>query len=397
MSDVVKGRVSLGVLSTERGRVALVPTDAKALIADGFELKVEHGIGAGLGWPDQTYQELGAQCVTREEVLRAEVVVGGDLPSDPQLAWAPGTQVVGLFDPLRDASRVEHLRRSGVSAFSLELVPRTTRAQSMDVLSSMAALAGYRSVLIAAERLDRVLPMMSTAAGTLPPARVLVIGAGVAGLQAIATARRLGARVSAFDIRPEAREQVISVGGEFIEADLEAAEGASTSDANGYALEQSDERQARIRSSLAGQVALADIVICTALVQGRKAPVIIDAGMVDGMRPGSVVVDVAASHGGNCELTMPGQEVAHRGVAVVGVLDAADQVAADASRLYSRNLANFVRHLVPDGSMRTVDQIDSDPILSATLVVTRGAVVRDGLAAPVTPATAPLVHTGDSR
>jgi NAD(P) transhydrogenase subunit alpha len=370
------GMSSVGVLrehEPER-RVALVPADVPALVGQGHDVLVEAGAGAAAGWSDAQYVAKGARATTRQEARAADVLVqvrtlAADGPSGEGIsALRAGQCVIGLADPLRDLASVQAAAAAGVNLFALELLPRTTRAQAMDVLSSQAVLAGYRAALVAAERLGKVLPMMSTAAGTLTPAKALVVGAGVAGLSAIATARRLGAVVSAYDVRPEAREQVLSVGASFVELPLEtqaAGEG-------GYAAEQGEEFYRRQQELLADVVAGSDMVITTAQVPGRAAPLLITKTMVEGMSAGSVVVDIAAGAGGNCELTRPDEAVEHVGVLVLGPTTLAASVPQHASQLFSRNVANFLKLVLrPEGVHLDPD----DPVVQGPLVTSAGAVV----------------------
>ncbi|MFI5798676.1 NAD(P) transhydrogenase subunit alpha [Streptomyces sp. NPDC051677] len=360
-------------------RVALTPNEVRAFADQGHEVVVEHSAGERAGHPDSEYGAAGARPATRSAAFAADVVlqvhlsgsggaVGSSDTSDLSLL-RPGTAVIGLANPLSHPHGVRRLADRGVSAFSLDLLPRITRAQAMDVLSSQSSVAGYRAVLIAAARLNKLLPMMTTAAGTIPPARVLVLGAGVAGLQAIATARRLGAIVHAYDIRAAAKEQVESVGGIFVDVPLDIS---STEAAGGYAQAQKEEVQARQRDLITTAVAASDIVIATAQVPGRPAPLLVTEDMVREMRPGSVVVDAAAAQGGNCALSVPDQTIDVAGVAVIAPTNLPAGAAADASRLYARNIANFTRHLVADGRLR----LDADdPIIQDTLLSRDGEVV----------------------
>jgi NAD(P) transhydrogenase subunit alpha len=277
----------------------------------------------------------------------ADAIVRVARPSaDEVAAIAPGTVLIGFLAPLTDAEGVERLRRHGVVAFAMESVPRITRAQSMDALSSQATVAGYKAVLIAADRVQKMFPLLMTAAGTIAPARVLVMGAGVAGLQAIATARRLGAVVSAFDVRPAVKEQVESLGAKFLELGVHGEETEG-----GYAKELTPEQQAAQQAALEERVPDYDIIITTALVPGRPAPTLIPASAVGQMRPGSCIVDLAAETGGNCELTHPGQEVVREGVTIVGFTNVPSRMAADASRLYARNVSALLQHLAPGGEL----------------------------------------------
>jgi NAD(P) transhydrogenase subunit alpha len=358
-------------------RVALVPATLRTLLAAGLQVAVEAGAGAEAGHPDAAYTEAGASVVPdlKQLLADADVVLHVSLPSDEEVTQlARGTTLVGLLRATSNLALLERLAKRGVDVHSLELLPRISRAQEMDVLSSMASAAGYHGVLMAAVRLPRFMPLLMTAAGTVRPARVLVVGAGVAGLQAIATARRLGAVVEAFDVRPVVREQVESLGARFVDVGVEAAETGT-----GYAAQLSGEAEEREREILSRHVADADCVITTALIAGRDAPRLISAAMVAAMRPGSVIVDLAAEGGGNCELTKPGEEVEVSGVRICGQTDLASRMATDTSQLFSGNIAKFLLHLVRDGKVR--DDLD-DEILGATCVVYQRAL--RGAAAPRT-------------
>jgi len=356
-------------------RVALVPAALRALLAKGLQVNVEAGAGERAGHPDTAYTEAGATVVAdlKKLLADADVVLHVSLPSDEEVKQlAKGTTLVGLFRATSNLPLLESLAKRGVDVHSLELLPRISRAQEMDVLSSMASAAGYHGVLMAAVRLPRFMPLLMTAAGTVRPARVLVVGAGVAGLQAIATARRLGAVVEAFDVRPVVREQVESLGARFVDIGVEAAETGT-----GYAAQLSGEAEEREREVLSRHVADADCVITTALIAGRDAPRLISAEMVAAMRPGSVIVDLAAEGGGNCELTKPGEEVEVSGVRICGQTDLASRMATDTSQLYAGNISKFLLHLVHAGEVR--HDLD-DEILGATCVVAGGAL--RGAAAP---------------
>ena len=362
-------------------RVALVPEGAAAMAAAGWEILVEHGAGARADIADDAYLQAGAVAADADEVCAADVVVSvRDLPADRSVRGPDSPAVfVGLFDPLWAPDRAERHASDGTTAFSMDLVPRITRAQAMDVLSSMGTIAGYEAVLVAASRLRQMFPLMMTAAGTLAPARVLVLGAGVAGLQAIATSRRLGAVVEGYDVRPAAVEQIRSMGARAVELDLSDAgvDPAGAEAASGYAEAQSEAVAARQRELLAPHVADADVVIATAAIPGRASPLLVTAEMVDAMGSGSVVVDLAAERGGNCAVTVAGDEVVRSGVTVLGPTDLVSRCARHASQMFSRNLAAFLRHLAPDGEA----DIRDDEILSAMLVARNGAVVHPGVAA----------------
>jgi len=359
-------------------RVALVPETVAKLTAAGATVAVEAGAGAEAGFSDDEYAAAGASIASAGSAGEhrgagpdsgdgALVVVAVRPPDDAALAtFDADTTLISLLDPLGSPDRVRALAQTGATAFALEMVPRVTRAQAMDVLSSQASLAGYIAVLEAAVRLPKIFPMMMTAAGTLAPARVLVIGAGVAGLQAIATARRLGAVVRAFDIRPEVKEQVESLGAQFVGLALQEAVGGG-----GYAKEVSEDVHRQEQELLSKQVAQSDVVITTAAVPGRRAPVLVTRPMVEGMAAGSVIVDLAVETGGNCELTDAAREVRHAGVRVVGLADAASRVAEHASRVFSRNVGALLGLLAPDGELAP----DWDDEVVAGTVVTRGGAV----------------------
>jgi proton-translocating NAD(P)+ transhydrogenase subunit alpha len=358
-------------------RVALTPTAVAALVAAGLEIVVEAGAGADAGFGDQAYADKGARIAPdRAEVLGAEVLAQvrtlGANPDEGRLDLAlqpEGQKLVGLGNPLGAPEAARDLAARRLDAFALELLPRITRAQPMDVLSSQATIAGYRAVLLAASHLTKMFPMLTTAAGTIIPARVLVVGAGVAGLQAIATARRLGAVVDAYDVRPAVKEQVESLGARFVELPLETGDAEQQS---GYAKEMGEDFYRRQREMMARVVAASDAVVTTALVPGRQAPVLVTTEMVEGMAPGSVVVDLAAEQGGNCELTVADKAVDHHGVTVIGPTNLPASVPNDASQMYARNLSSFLLHLVKDGDM--LIDLD-DEITRETLVVAGGEVV----------------------
>lgn len=339
-------------------RVALVPEAVKRLVDKGHEVLVERGAGAEASFPDEAYEEAGATLV--DDPWDAEVVVTVQRPDADRPR--EGTVLVGLLRPLTDPEGIERLAERGVTAFALEALPRITRAQPMDALSSQATVAGYKSVVLAAERLPRFFPMLTTAAGTVRPARVLVVGAGVAGLQAIATARRLGAQVFGFDIRPVVREQVESLGAKFLDLGVVGEETAG-----GYARELTEDEQRRQQEELEQRLPEFDVVVTTALIPGRPAPRLIPASAVEAMRTGSVIVDLAAEAGGNCELTEPGEEVVCEGVTIVGLTNLPSTMPDDASRLYARNVTALLEHLAPDGELR----LDFEDEITAGACVTR--------------------------
>jgi H+-translocating NAD(P) transhydrogenase subunit alpha len=344
-------------------RVALVPETVARLVAAGFEIALEREAGTSAGFPDDAYAEAGARLVEAESVPAADVVVRVAPPSPAETdALRPGSLLVGFLAPLTNVEGIERLRAAGVVAFAMESIPRITRAQPMDALSSQATVAGYKAVLLAADRSAKMFPLLMTAAGTIAPARALVLGAGVAGLQAIATARRLGAVVSAFDVRPVVKEQVESLGATFLELGVRAEETAG-----GYATELSEDEQARQQQELAERIPEFDIVVTTALVPGRPAPKLIPAAAVERMRDGSVIVDLAAETGGNCELTVPGEQVVREGVTIVGFTNVPSLLPFDASRLYARNVAAVLEHLAPGGE----PALDWDDEITAGACVAR--------------------------
>jgi proton-translocating NAD(P)+ transhydrogenase subunit alpha len=345
-------------------RVALVPEAAGRLTAAGFGIALERGAGASAGFPDEAYAEAGVEVVPPDSLLDGVDGVARVAPPsvDEAAALASGTVVIGFLAPLTDREGIERLARRGVVAFAMESIPRITRAQSMDALSSQATVAGYKAALLAADQLPKLFPLLMTAAGTVAPAKVLVVGAGVAGLQAIATARRLGAVVSAFDVRPVVKEQVESIGATFLDLGVHTDETEG-----GYARELTAEQQEQQQAALQERIPQFDVVITTALVPGRPAPILIPAAAVRGMRPGSVIVDVAAETGGNCELTEPGEIVEREGVTIVGLTNLPSLMAADASRLYARNVSALLLHLAPGGTLA----LDFDDEITAGACVTR--------------------------
>ena len=365
-------------------RVALVPAGVETLAQHGFDVVVEHSAGLDAGIGDDSYREAGASVAPASEVEAADLLVSvRDLPEGEPGSGQGGSApaaFIGAFDPLWMPQRAQRHADDGTTAFSLDLVPRITRAQSMDVLSSMGTIAGYESVLVAASRLPQMFPLMMTAAGTLAPARVLVLGAGVAGLQAIATARRLGAVVEGYDVRPAAVEQIRSMGARAVELDLTAAgaDAAGAEDAGGYARAQSDDVAGRQQELLAPYVAASDVVITTAAIPGRASPLLLTAAMVDAMAPGSVVIDLASERGGNCAVSQSDVEVDRDGVTVLAPTDLVSRCARHASQMFSRNLVAVLRHLAPDGE---IDLRTDDEILAAMLVSLDGEVVHPEVAA----------------
>ena len=362
-------------------RVAASPDTVKKFIALGFEVAVESGAGEGASIPDDAFAAAGA-AIARDEAAAladADIVLKVQRPlsreeggPDEVAMMKRGAILIGSLAALANPAQADALAGAGVTAFSLELLPRITRAQSMDVLSSQSNIAGYKAVLDAADQFGRVMPMMMTAAGTIPPARVFVLGAGVAGLQAIATARRMGAVVSAYDVRPAVREQVESLGGKFVEVDPEATKEAETS--GGYAKEMAADYQAKQAEVIHQTLKKQDMAICTALIPGRAAPVLITADMVKDMAPGSVIVDLAVEQGGNCELSEPGKVVERHGVTIVGHANVPSRVAEHATAMYAKNLLNFVTPLV-DSETGALAIDWEDEIIQGCLVTRDGRVV----------------------
>jgi NAD(P) transhydrogenase subunit alpha len=343
-------------------RVALVPELAGRLVASGFEVLVERGAGEAASFPDAAYEEAGARIV--DDVYgEADAIAKVQSPSEDEVARLRAGQVlVGFLQPLTDPEGVTRIAAQGVTAFAMESIPRITRAQPMDALSSQATVSGYKATLISAERLPKFFPMLMTAAGTVAPAKVLVLGAGVAGLQAVATARRLGAVVTGFDVRPVVREQIESLGANWLDLGVvgEETEG-------GYAQELSEEQQRRQQEELEARLPEFDVVITTALIPGRAAPRLIPASAVATMRPGSVIVDLAAEAGGNCELTEPDEEVVREGVTIVGPTNLPSSMPFHASQLYARNVSALLQHLAPEGEL----VLDFEDEITAGACVTR--------------------------
>ena len=359
-------------------RVALTPAVVPMLAKAALEVVLETGAGERAGYPDAQYQEKGAKILSDRGAVfaQSDIVVqvlshgandkngAGDL----QL-MRRGQVLIGFLRPLASPESVQQISKTGISAYAVELMPRTTRAQSMDALSAMASIAGYKAVIVVADELPRIFPMMTTAAGTITPSRILVIGAGVAGLQAIATAKRLGAVVSAYDVRPAVKEQVQSLGGRFVELPLETTD---AQDARGYAKAQDEAFYAKQRELLGKVIAEQDAVITTAVVPGKKAPVLVTEAMVKGMAPGSVILDLAAERGGNCELTKPGERTVQHGVTIIGPINLASGAPYHSSQMYARNLTSFLQNLVKDGKVRPPE---SDDIIRETLLTQGGEVV----------------------
>jgi len=359
-------------------RVSLVPSVIPNLVKAGLEVAVEAGAGLEAGYPDAEYAAKGGKLLSsRTELFRtADVIVqvlcygsndktgAADVP-----LLRTGQVLVGFLRPLGTVQTIQDIAGKGVTSFSVELMPRTTRAQSMDALSSMGTICGYKAVVIAADSLPRIFPMLTTAAGTITPARVFIIGAGVAGLQAIATARRLGAVASAYDLRPAAKEQVQSLGGRFVELPIEAQD---AQDARGYARAQDETFYQRQRELLGKAVGQSEVVIAAAVIPGKKSPILVTREMVESMAPGSVIVDLASERGGNCELTRPGEKISVGGVTIIGWLNLASTVPYHASQMYARNVSSFLLHLFKDGKLQMNLE---DEIVRETLLTQGGEIV----------------------
>jgi NAD(P) transhydrogenase subunit alpha len=356
-------------------RVSLTPTAAAALKKSGLDVVVERDAGAAAGFPSSAYEQAGAAMATRGEVFStADIVLQVRAIPAEVSRLRRGQVIIGFADPLGSPDDVLAAARSGAMLFSMELMPRITRAQSMDALSSMATIAGYKAVIMAADHLPRMFPMLMTAAGTLTAARVFIVGAGVAGLQAIAQSRRLGAKVEAYDVRPAVKEQVQSLGARFVEMALETGD---AEDKGGYAKAQDESFYRRQREMMLKVVAASDVVITTALIPGKKAPILVTREMVEGMAPGSVVVDLAAERGGNCELTRPDEVVVHNGVTILCPSNPPALVPNHASQMYSKNITTFLSHLLgKEGAKKAALELDmSDEITRETLLTKDGDVV----------------------
>jgi H+-translocating NAD(P) transhydrogenase subunit alpha len=347
-------------------RVALTPDAAKRLIGKGVTVRVEAGAGVAAGFPDAAYKGAGCEVTDRAQALAGDIVLAVQAPTQPEQV-REGAVLVGMFQPLTSPALIRALAQRKLTTFSLELLPRITRAQSMDVLSSMSTVAGYKAVLLAAAASGKFFPMLVTAAGTIAPSKVFVLGAGVAGLQAIATARRLGAIVEAFDVRPAVKEQVESLGAKFVAADMSdlASEGEG-----GYAKEMSEEQHRRELELIHGRLKDTDVVITTALIPGRPAPTLITAAMVKDMKPGSVIVDLAAEMGGNCELTEKGKDVVQHHVTIIGRTNLPATTPLHASQMYARNLSAFLALLIDKEGKLTLNF--GDEIISGTCVTHEG-------------------------
>ncbi len=360
-------------------RVALVPELVPKLTKAGLEVLVQSGAGAAAGFSDHSYLERGAR-LEPEIFQRADILLKVQPPTADEIGrMKEGSTLIGFLQPYTSAAEIRSLAARKVTAFSMELMPRITRAQPMDALSAMSTISGYKAVLLAASRLPKFFPLLMTAAGTMTPARVLIIGAGVAGLQAIGTAKRLGAIVEAYDMRPTVKEQVESLGARFVELDLETED---AEDKLGYAKAQSEGFYKQQRQMMSRYVTGADVVITTALVPGQQAPVLITEEMVQGMRGGSVIVDLAAEQGGNCALTEPGQEVVRHGVVVIGPTNLPSTLPLHASQMYARTVTNFLMHLLQDGRVH----LDlNDELTRGPLVVHQGEILHAAVKARLSP------------
>lgn len=359
-------------------RVAMVPAAVPSLTKAGLEVAIEAGAGMEAGYIDAEYASKGAKILgSRAEVFStADIVIqvlcygSNDKTGKADVALYRNNQaLIGFMRPFGSLETIQEIASKGVTSFSVEMMPRTTRAQSMDALSSMATISGYKAVVVAADTLPRLFPMLTTAAGTITPARVFIIGCGVAGLQAIATARRLGAVVSAYDLRPAVKEQVQSLGGRFVELPIEAKD---AQDARGYATAQGEEFYKKQRELLGKVVAESDVVVTAAVIPGKKSPILVTKEMVAAMAPGSVIVDLAAERGGNCELTRGEEQVVEHGVTIIGSINLASTVPYHASQMYARNVATFLLHLVKDGKLQLNPQ---DEIVRDTLMTQGGEIV----------------------
>jgi H+-translocating NAD(P) transhydrogenase subunit alpha len=357
--------------SPKERRVALVPETVTRLSRSGVTVAIERGAGDAAAFPDALYEAAGAELAgdLTSVAQRADVLVGVGRPADDALAaLRPGSVIVGFLNPLGEPDYVARLGEARVTAIAMEMIPRITRAQSMDALSSQSNIAGYKAVLLAAAALPKFFPMLTTAAGTIPPAKLLVLGAGVAGLQAIATARRLGAVVSAYDVRSAVKEQILSLGASFLEFEL----GADAEGVGGYAKELTAEQQQRQRAWMVEQIGANDVVITTALVPGRRAPLLISEDAVKAMKPGSVIVDIAAEAGGNCALTVPDEvTTSSNGVTIIGTTNLPATMPSDASRLYSRNVHALLSPWIKDGTL-SIDM--NDDVAKGAVIVDNGVV-----------------------
>jgi len=363
--------MNFGILkeNEDETRVSLLPEGVEALIKMGHKVNFESGAGESAGASDESYRKVGATLTNRSEVLdKSECVLKITPPKPEEISkLRPGLAIMGVYSPLSNFQLIKTLAEKNISVFSFDMIPRTTRAQSMDVLSSMSTISGYKAVLLAASTLPRFFPMLTTAAGTIAPARALVLGAGVAGLQAIATARRLGAVIEAFDTRPEVKEQVMSLGAKFVE--VEGAKDASG--AGGYAVEQTEEYKQRQAQAIHKAAAKADIIVTTALIPGKRAPILIMEDTVREMKKGSVIVDLASAGGGNCQMTEPGKTVTAHGVTIIGHTNLPSTMPQDASRMYGKNVINFLKNMIKGANW----EINfADDIVAGTCIAHGGAV-----------------------
>ena len=357
-------------------RVALVPTVVGALVKSDHDVLVESDAGLAAGFSDTDYEQAGGTIVSRDDAFEADCILtiracgaAGETWESDRKRMSKNSVIIGMVDPLGDVQACLEDAKTGATIYALELVPRITRAQSMDVLSSQANIAGYEAVLLGATALKKILPMMTTAAGTIRPAKALILGAGVAGLQAIATAKRLGAQVLAYDVRPAVKEQVESLGAKFVELDLETQ---SSETKGGYAKAMTDEFYKKQQELLGKVISECDLVVTTALIPGKPAPLLITKAMVEGMEPGSVIVDLAAERGGNCEMTTPGETTCFNGITILGPTNLPAEVATHTSQLYSKNIVTFLNHLISCGFPQ---ETSDDEICQETLVAQNGQVV----------------------
>ena len=355
-------------------RVSATPQTVKELIKSGLTVRVQTGAGDASHYPDQDYQNAGAEICTDAAATsaNAHIILKVASPTLEEMDLIPnGSAFVSLFQTTRELEQVKALTNKNITGFSMHLIPRTTLAQSMDALSSQANIAGYKSVLIGAAHLPVYMPLLMTAAGSIPPAKVLILGAGVAGLQAIATAKRLGAQVEAFDVRPEVKEQVESLGAKFVEVDSDGDDGVGE---GGYAKETSDDYKQRQQELIKQHIAKSDLVITTALIPGRPAPLLIPTDMVNGMKPGSAIIDLAAENGGNCELTQGGEVIEHNGVKIDGTLNLPSSMQVHASQLYAKNVSTFVTYMVKEGELN-LDM--DDEIISGAMFTHQGKITHE--------------------
>lgn len=382
-------------------RVALVPTVVGALVKSDHDVLVESDAGLAAGFSDTDYEQAGGTIVSRDDAFEADCILtiracgaAGETWESDRKRMSKKSVIIGMVDPLGDVQACLEDAKTGATIYALELVPRITRAQSMDVLSSQANIAGYEAVLLGATALKKILPMMTTAAGTIRPAKALILGAGVAGLQAIATAKRLGAQVLAYDVRPAVKEQVESLGAKFVELDLETQ---SSETKGGYAKAMTDEFYKKQQELLGKVISECDLVVTTALIPGKPAPLLITKAMVEGMEPGSVIVDLAAERGGNCEMTTPGETTCFNGITILGPTNLPAEVATHTSQLYSKNIVTFLNHLISCGFPQ---ETSDDEICQETLVAQNGQVVharvRDLAGMPTQPSDPSSQEGGDT-